>query len=130
MTKDTLETLSLEREAENLLVVRMNRPQAANAINTQMGRDLLAVFESLLLDSGKIRCAILTGVGNVFCAGGDLKERDGMSDDDWYRQHAIFERAFYTLLDCPIPVIAAVNGSAYGGGCELALMCDFIYAAK
>jgi enoyl-CoA hydratase/carnithine racemase len=74
---------------------------------------------------------VLTGSGErAFCAGGDLKERDGMSDEAWRAQHEIFERAFMALVECTLPVIAAVNGHAYGGGLEMALCCDFIYAAK
>jgi enoyl-CoA hydratase/carnithine racemase len=73
----------------------------------------------------------LTGAGErAFCAGGDLKERNGMTDEAWRRQHEIFERAFFALLDMPVPVIAAVNGHAYGGGFETALACDFIYASR
>ncbi len=125
------ETLLLDSPDAHVLRVTLNRPKVLNAINTQMGRDLLDVWTRLTVDPGEIRCVILMGAGDrAFCAGGDLKERNGMSDEAWRRQHELFERAFMTLLDVPVPVIAAVNGHAYGGGFETALACDFIYACR
>jgi len=66
----------------------------------------------------------------VFCAGGDLKERNGMTKEQWEAQHEIFERQYWALLDCPVPVIGAANGDAFGGGLEMLLACDFFYASK
>lgn len=124
------ETLSLERVDDHVTIVRLNRPSASNALNTQMGRDLVRHFEDVALDPGGLRCMILTGSGDkAFCAGGDLKERRGMTDEAWTRQHVIFERMVRAIIDCPVPVIGAVNGAAYGGGCEIAACCDFLYAA-
>jgi enoyl-CoA hydratase len=125
------QTLLLERPDPGLLIVRFNRPQSANALNTQMGRDVLALFSQLRLNANDVRCIVLTGSGErAFCAGGDLKERNDMSDEAWRSQHVVFEQAMYAVMECPIPIIAAVNGAAYGGGCEFALACDFIYAAE
>lgn len=127
--KEHYETLSVERIDEHLATVTLNRPRAANAMNTQMGHDLHDLFTAIMLQPGDLRAIIVTGAGEtVFCAGGDLKERDGMTDETWRAQHVLFEQAFYTLIDCPVPVIAAVNGAAFGGGAEMALCCDFIYA--
>ena len=124
-----LETVTAEFAGPHILLVTLNRPDAANALNTQMGRDIYSVFQALLFDPGEVRCVVVTGAGRHFCAGGDIKERTGMADEAWRLQHVVFEQAFYAVMDCPIPVIAAVNGSAYGGGSELALACDFILSA-
>ena len=123
-------TLSLQRPANHVLQVTLNRPEVANAFNTQMATDLMQLFEDLSLKPGDIRCVILTGSGEkAFCAGGDLKERDGMTDEAWSAQHLLYERMIRAILDCPIPIIAAVNGAAFGGGCELAAAVDFVYAS-
>lgn len=127
----TYPTLELERIDATILVVRMNRPAAANAMNTQMGLDLMAVFEELQIRQHGLRCVVLTGAGErAFCAGGDLVERRTMSDEQWQSQHAIFERMVRAVVNCPIPIVAAVNGAAVGGGCEIAAACDFIYASR
>jgi enoyl-CoA hydratase len=124
-------TLTVEREGEHVLVVTLNRPEVLNAINTQMGRELGDLWTRLTAEPTLARCVVLTGAGErAFCVGGDLKERDGMSDEAWRSQHEIFERGFASLLNCPLPVIAAVNGHAFGGGLETALACDFIYASR
>ena len=129
--REQFETLELSWPAGKVLQVTLNRPRAANAFNTQMARDLLEAFCALIAEPQACRCVVLTGAGErAFCAGGDLKERNGMSDEAWQAQHLVFERMIRAVIDCPMPVIAAVNGAAYAGGCELALGCDFIYAAR
>jgi len=124
-------TIRVETVAPHILQVTLDRPAVSNALNTQMGRDLLDLWTSLIAEPGDLRAVVLTGGGSrVFCAGGDLKERNGMTDAQWQAQHEIFERQYWALLDCPVPVIAAVNGHAYAGGLEMLLACDFAYAVE
>ncbi|MFZ2156474.1 MAG: enoyl-CoA hydratase-related protein [Bradyrhizobium sp.] len=124
------ETVTASRDEDHILLVTLNRPEVSNALNTRMGLDLVELFEALSIDLEGLRAVIVTGSGNkAFCAGGDLKERNGMTDASWQSQHLIFERMVRAMMGCPIPLISAVNGAAYGGGCEIAAASDFVYAA-
>jgi enoyl-CoA hydratase len=127
----TFETVLVEYPQEHTVLVTLNRPDVANAMNTQMGLDLLEVFDGFCAAPNRQRCIVLTGAGaKAFCGGGDLKQRNGMTDEQWQDQHLIFERMIRAMVACPVPIIAAVNGAAYAGGMEIALCADFIYAAE
>lgn len=125
------ETVLTEVIDTHILKITLNRPEVGNARNTQMGLDLLDLWTCLIDDPGDIRCVILTGAGDkIFCSGGDLKQRKTLTPKQWQHQHEIFERGRDALLECPIPVISAVNGHAYAGGLETVLVCDFAYAVS
>lgn len=125
------ETLSVNAPRDHVLLVTLNRPEVSNAFNTKMAQELADLFEGLSLDHGDFRAVIMTGAGDrAFCAGGDLKERNGMSNEAWTRQHLVYERMVRAVVGCPLPIIGAVNGAAYGGGCELVAALDFVYAAE
>ena len=126
---EAFETLLVDTPAEGVLVVTLNRPTVGNSLSSQMAEELLALWTDLA-QPGATRAIVLTAAGDkIFCAGADLKERDGMTDAQWAAQHVLFETMRDALVALPVPVIAAVNGAAYGGGFEIALNCDFILAA-
>jgi enoyl-CoA hydratase len=124
------ETIKLEQSQDHIVVLTLNRPEVVNAMNTQMGLDLLDAFDGFCATPNRQRCIVVTGAGRVFCGGGDLKQRNGMTDEQWQDQHLIFERAIRAMIACPVPIIAAVNGAAFAGGMEIALCADFIYASE
>jgi enoyl-CoA hydratase/carnithine racemase len=123
------ETILLTEPQPGVAVVAFNRPEVANALSTRMGEELLEAWTGLA-GRADLRCVVLTGQGRHFQAGADLKERNGMSDEAWSLQHKVFEAMVRAQLSVPVPVIAAVNGAAMGGGCEMTLACDFAYASE
>ncbi len=126
------ETIIVERPSDHVQLITLNRPKSLNAQNTRMGEEMRAHFREFdPYQEPDIRAVIITGAGErAFGVGGDLKERKGMSDIAWRRQHLVFEEMMEAIRRFPMPVIAAVNGLALGGGCELALACDFILASE
>jgi enoyl-CoA hydratase/carnithine racemase len=105
-------------------VITLNRPERANAINAAVRRDLSRAAGEVAADAS-VRAVVVTGAGRHFCAGADLRE----SRDDRRASRAGFPAAI-DLSGLPQPVIAAINGPALGGGCELALTCDFRFMAE
>ena len=109
--------------------VTLNRPHADNAISTEMGALLTEAVEEIAVRT-RVRVVILTGAGErAFSVGSDLRQRKAMTKEDWLRQRQAFDRTLYTVRQLRKPIFAAVNGIAYGGGCELAQSTDFIIAS-
>ena len=126
--EQTRQTLELTLPAPGILHVELRRPEASNALDTVMTRELLALWQALYVDAAAYQVVVLTGNGSrSFCAGADLKERHGISTAVWLQQHAVLEQMMLAMHECPLPLIAAVNGAAFGGGLELLLNCDFSY---
>ena len=114
---------------DRVAVVTLNRPHADNAITTEMGARLTEIVETIAVRTA-IRVVVLTGAGErAFSVGSDLRQRKDMTKEDWLRQRQAFDRTLYTVRQLRKPILAAVNGTAYGGGCELAQSTDFIIAS-
>lgn len=121
------ETLIVETPQPGVTLVRLNRPDALNALNSTLLGELSAVLDAAEADEG-VRCLVLTGSEKAFAAGADIRE---MSDKSYAE---MFTSDFFTKASRRIetfrkPIIAAVAGYALGGGCELAMLCDFVIAA-
>ena len=122
------ETLIVEPPKDGVTLIRLNRPQALNALNAQLLDELCQALDAAEADAG-VRCLVLTGSDRAFAAGADIKE---MSDKTYAEMFAqdVFTRAARRLEQFRKPIIAAVAGYALGGGCEIAMLCDFIIAAE
>jgi enoyl-CoA hydratase len=111
-------------------LITLNRPHADNAITTEMGARLTEIVETIAVRT-TIRVVVLTGAGErAFSVGSDLRQRKNMTKEDWLRQRQDFDRTLYTVRELRKPILAAVNGIAYGGGSELAQSTDFIIASE
>ena len=120
------ETLLLEVN-EHVCTIRMNRPQALNACNKIMWGELVAAFREAG-SRAEVRCVILTGEGRAFCVGADLKEtawKEEHVGESWRRVEGNQQQLARVMLGINVPIVAAINGYALGGGVEIALACDF-----
>jgi len=124
----SFETILVEQRGAVTLIT-LNRPQALNALNTQVLEELIVAFAAFEADPGQ-RCAVLTGSGEkAFAAGADIKQMADMSTAEFYSTDFFSRWTSHIVKAVRKPWIAAVNGFALGGGCELAMMSDFIIAS-
>jgi 2-(1,2-epoxy-1,2-dihydrophenyl)acetyl-CoA isomerase len=116
---------------DGLAVLTLNRPEAMNALNLELKRALADWLAHARYDTS-VRAVLLTGNGRAFCAGGDLKEMDPAraATEAMRRQDELLRGVYLPLARLPIPVVAAVNGHAHGGGLTLALACDIVIASE
>lgn len=120
-------SLGVHFPVEGVLEIRIERPESKGALNKEI---VAKALEVLATHRKKVRAVIVSSVGDVFCAGADLKERRTMSMDDVRKWLMDISNLMDTLELYPAPVIASVQGPAFGGGCELALACDFRIMVK
>ena len=123
----TAPVVVVEHPADGVALLRINRPEARNALNMEVRR-LLARHLTEMGEDDAIRCIVLTGNDKSFAAGADIKEMAGVGTIEMMARGT--HKLWRTIAACPKPVIAAVNGFALGGGCELAMTCDIIIAGE
>jgi enoyl-CoA hydratase len=121
------ETIAVERDA-GVALIRLNRPKALNALNAQLMTELSTCIEAFDHDDA-VRCIVLTGSEKAFAAGADIKEMADKSYAEAFRED-FFTETSERIVRSRKPIIAAVSGYALGGGCELAMICDFIIASE
>ncbi len=119
--------LLVSRPAHGVALLTLNRPDATNALSLPLQHALAAAFAQLA-DDATVRAIVLTGGDKVFAAGGDIRSMAACGPVEILKRHT--ERLWAPIQHCPKPVIAAICGYAYGGGCELAMHCDILIAGE
>ncbi len=133
MAKATLELKKLKNGSESVAYVTLSRPDAANAMDGEMIRELTAAFETVRAMGLSCRALVLRGAGKNFCAGADLewmKRSKNLSLEENRREAQELSRLFHSLYELETPTMAVVQGAAYGGAVGLAACCDYVIAEE
>jgi enoyl-CoA hydratase/carnithine racemase len=126
----TLVTVTRHGPGGHIAELALDRPEAMNAVSTQLARDLGAACAELSADQ-EVRVVLVTSTSaKAFCVGADLKERSSFTDADLMAQRPVARAAYGGVLNLPMPTLAVVEGLALGGGLEIALSCDLIIAGS
>ncbi|OUY08159.1 enoyl-CoA hydratase [Acinetobacter populi] len=124
---ESQQILKLDIREDGVAIIEIHRPEARNALNLALRQALSETFRQLNHDAS-VRAIVLTGGEKVFAAGADIKDFATASTAQMYLRHT--EQYWQSIIDCTKPIIAAVNGYALGGGCELAMHADMIIAGR
>ncbi len=122
------ETITIET-AEQVAWLTLNRPESRNALNQKMCKEITRACEAIASDPN-VHVVVIQGAGPAFCAGADLKERQNMSVEEMLARRVEGFTAYAAIEALPMPVMAVVNGPAYGSGAEIAASCDFVIASE
>ncbi len=122
-------SVRVEHPAAGIAELVMDRPEALNAVSTAQARAIAEACAELAVDPGVQVVILSSSLPRAFCVGADLKERAGFGDEELAAQRPVTRAAYGGVLELSMPTIAAVEGYALGGGCELALACDLIVAS-
>ena len=126
MSKDLV---NIEHPSDGVGLIRINRPEARNALSMEVRKLIAAHLDALDADNS-IRCIVLAGNEKTFASGGDIKESATLGTIEKMTNDTHKRKLWRAFTDCPKPLVAAVNGFALGAGCELAMMCDVIIAGE
>jgi enoyl-CoA hydratase/carnithine racemase len=128
MADESRPLLLQERPKPGVFLLRMNRPTAYNALSVELVVAMRAAVAQLWAEGARVMVLAASQPG--FCAGADLKQRKAMTHEQKYQHNRAINALANEIAACPIPTIAAINGLALGGGCELSLACDLRYASS